>query len=252
MCPRPTASSHWPPPYAPIPWASQCSYAANSRSIEPNLDGLTLTVRGGQRSASMSATEWIDRVPGDAIGVRLEQRLRLGGECGILDPGVGEGLDHPPVEVGVGWVVDHGAGVLPLEVDRVDACERLELVEDLVRPVRPGVELEPQAGIEGEERAEPRGRGRVAEPARGHEGHGPRLPPDGLAERSSGLAEGEVERGALERPAPVVDVHVALGRAARRAAASRDGARASRSSTRPPAGARGRAPAGPPAPRRRR
>ena len=146
MCPRPTESSHWPPPYAPIPCASQYSYAAKRRSIDPNRDGLTLTVRGGQRSASMSSTEWIERVPRDAVGVRLEQRLRLGGERGILDPRVGERLEHPPVEVGIGRVVDHGAGVLALEVDRVDAAQRLELGEDLVGPVRAGVELEAQVG----------------------------------------------------------------------------------------------------------
>ena len=41
---------------------------------------------------------------------------------------------------------------------------------------------------------------------------GPELAPDGLSERLPGLAEREVERGALESPAAIVEVHVSLGR----------------------------------------
>ena len=148
MWPRPTLSSHWPPPYAPIPFRSQNSYVAKSRSIGPKREGFTLTVRGGrERLDVLDGVD--DRVPGDAVGVRLEERACLRRERGSSIQASGKRLDHAPVEVGVRRVVDDRAAVLALEVDRVDAAERLELGEDRVGPVRAGVELEAEPGGSG-------------------------------------------------------------------------------------------------------
>ena len=210
ICSRPVDSSHWPPPYAPIPFSSQYSYVAKSRSIVPKREGFTLTVRGGQRSARMSSTEWMIASQVTLSAVGLEHRLGLGRERRVLEPRVRERLDHATVEVVVGWVVDDRAAVLALEVDRVDALELLELGEDVVRPVGAGIELEAKAGVELEKGAEPRRVRWIAEPARCDEGHRSRIAADGGAERAAGLPEREVERSALERPAPVVDVRVYL------------------------------------------
>jgi len=144
--------------------------------------------------------------------VRLEERDRLGRQSRVLDPRLRELLQHPGVQRGVGRVVDHRPAVLPLEVDGVDALEPAELVVDLVRPVGPCVELEAQRGVEAEEGAEPFRRGWVAEPSGRDERDGLRLTAHRTAERDARLAQREIERGALERPAAVVDVHLALGR----------------------------------------
>ena len=50
--------------------------------------------------------------PKHGLGLRCQR--------GILDPGLGEGLDHAPIEHRVGGLVDDRAPVVGLEVDRVD------------------------------------------------------------------------------------------------------------------------------------
>ncbi len=152
------------------------------------------------------------RVPGDTVGVRLEERQRLRGERRVLDPRLGKRLQHTLVEAGVGRIVDDRARVLSFEVDRVDAAELLQLADDRVGPVGPGVELEAERGVDRKERTESLRGWWVAEPAGGDEGHGPGRASDDLAERPARLAQREVERGALERPAAVVLVVVAVRR----------------------------------------
>ena len=155
-----------------------------------------LDVDGARRPAErLDVRDGVDRgVPGDAVGMRLEEGKRLVGERGVLDPGVGEGLEHAAVQGRVGRVVDDRARVLPLEVDRVDAAELPQLVEDRVRPVRAGVELEAQRGVDRQEGAEPRRGRRVAEAPGGDERDGSRarvrrrrrasVPPDGARDRA--------------------------------------------------------------------
>jgi hypothetical protein len=64
----------------------------------------------------------VDRlVPGDPVAVRFEQRRGGGHERGILDPCVGQPLDHAPVEVGLGRHRDAEVAIGALEVDDVDA-----------------------------------------------------------------------------------------------------------------------------------
>ena len=159
----------------------------------------------------MSSTEWMtaSHVTRSATGSRSASVS--GVTRGILEPRVRERLDHAAIELRVGRVVDDRAGVLALEVDRVDAAELPELGEDLVGPVRSSVELEAQRGVEVEEGAEPIGRGRVAQAPGSDERDGLRLAPDGVAERSIRLSEREIEGGALEGPAAVVGVRVPLG-----------------------------------------
>ncbi len=160
----------------------------------------------------MSWTEWMiaSHVTRSACGSRSDPRLRR--ERGVLDPGVGEVLDHPSVELRVGRVVHDGAAVLALEVDRVDAAELLQLREDRVRPVRTGVELEAKFRVAREKGLDPCRRRRISEPAGGDEPDRSRVTSDDVAEGAARLTEREVEGGTLERPAPVVDVRVHLGR----------------------------------------
>ena len=159
----------------------------------------------------MSATEWITRIPGDAGVLRLEDGERLGRERRILEPGVGEARDDPLVESGVGHGVDARAVVLALEVDRVDGARRCELRDQLVRPVGCRVELEAEARIVAEPGVEAFGRRRLAESHRDDERQRLGLPADGGTERQARLAQREVERSALVRPAPVVEVRVLVG-----------------------------------------
>ena len=201
MCPRPIA--------APIDRRRRRrSHAPRSsrrrrraRSIDPNREGLTLTVRAA--AERLDVGDGVDGgVPGDAVGVRLEDRQRLVGERRVLDPGVGEGIEHPPVQGRVGRVVDHGARVLALEIDRVDAAELRS--SSKIASVQSGRASSLKRSV-----GWPRGTNappwrRVAEaPER-------RRSPVGACVRRrrraiARLAEGEVERGALERPAAVVD-----------------------------------------------
>ena len=86
------------------------------------------------------------RVPGDPVADRLEERPGLVVDVGVLEPGVGEGLDQLRVELGVGLDVDRGAFVEALEVERVDGAGLDQRGDQLVVPVVGRVELEAQVG----------------------------------------------------------------------------------------------------------
>ena len=77
----------------------------------------------GGHSQRLDVGDRVDRrVPGDAVGERLEQRPGLVVDVGVLELGVGEGLGDLPVELGVGLDVDRGAAVVALEVEDVDGA----------------------------------------------------------------------------------------------------------------------------------
>ena len=120
-----------------------------------------------------------------------------------------------------------------------------------VRPVRAGVELEAQRGVDREERAESRRGRRVAEAPGGDERDGSGRASDDVAERASRLTEREIERCALERPAAVVLVVVAIRAPRGTARPSRGGARSCPASTPRREAGPHRVPAGPPGGRRR-
>ena len=102
--PRPTPSSNWPPPYAPMPRSLAEVVGLEQRRTAPKRDGLRLTVRGSTGSASgCPATEWIgaSQVIRSSYGAQRLARLR-DVEVGVLEPGVGERLGDAPVELRVG------------------------------------------------------------------------------------------------------------------------------------------------------
>ena len=88
------------------------------------------------------------RVEGEAVAVRLEYRIGLGRQRGILDPRLREQLCDTCVELRVGGVVDDRPLVVPLQVDDVDAIELGEPSRELLRPFKGRVELEPEPGVE--------------------------------------------------------------------------------------------------------
>ena len=105
-----------------------------------------LTIFGGQ-GMRLDVGDRVDRrVPGDAVGDRVEDRPGLVVDVGVLEPGVGEGLDQLRVELRVGLDVDRGAFVEALEVERVDGAGLDQCRDQLVVPVVGGVELEAQVG----------------------------------------------------------------------------------------------------------
>ena len=183
-------------------------------------------------------------VPRDPLAVRVEHGLRLGGEGGILEPGVGEAVDDALVERRVGHRVDRRPAVLALEVDRVDGAGRGELLDQLVRPVGRRVELEAKARVVPEPGAQALRRRRLAEAHRDDERQRPRLRPTASPSDEARLAEREVERGALERPAAVVEVRVLVGLVVEERQRREVLARTSSSVHSPAAAARGPAPAG--------
>ena len=156
----------------------------------------------------MSATEWIgaSHVTRSACGSRIGPRLV--GQRGILEPRVGKPVDDPPVERRVRRVVDDGAGVLALEVDRVDAAQLDELARSSSSPVGRASSLNCRPGVVLEDRADALRRGRIAKSTRDDERDRARLAAHGVPERHALLPQREVERGALERPAAVVEVGV--------------------------------------------
>ena len=79
-----------------------------------------LTMRGGERQR-LDVGDGVDGgVPGDpVVGVGQRRRGPLGDDVGVLEPGVGKGLDDALVEDRVGLLVDDGPAVQRLEVDRV-------------------------------------------------------------------------------------------------------------------------------------
>ena len=143
-----------------------------------------------------------DRVPGDPVAVRLQDRIGLLGQRRVLDERLREALRHQAVEPRVGRLVDDRAAVLALQVDRLDRPELRELGYERVVPRAARVELELQAGVVLEPPADAGARRRVAEVHRHDEADRPHLALDGIGERSARLPERQVERGALEGPAP--------------------------------------------------
>jgi hypothetical protein len=85
-----------------------------------------------------------------------------------------------------------------LKSSRVDAAGRGEPPDELVRPVAVGIQLEPQVRIQLEPALD------VRDSRRDDEAHRPYLTAERITERVTRLAQSEVERGRLERPAPVV------------------------------------------------
>ena len=122
---------------------------------------------------------------------------------GILDPGLGEGLDDAAVERRVGGVVDDRALVLALEVDRVDGAERDEARDQLLVPGRRRVELEAQPRRDLQAPLHRLERRRLAQAQRGDEAQRLALAPERRVQRRPRLAQREVERGGLERPGAV-------------------------------------------------
>ena len=150
------------------------------------------------------------RVPGDPVGVRLEHRPGLVVQVGVLEIGRREGLGDGAVELGVGLHVDRGTAVVPLQIEDVDARDLRQLRDQLGVPVVLGVELEAQARVLLEPPANRLGGGagvvvpEAREAGGADEGHGLRVAAERLVERDAALAERQVERCALVRPAAVV------------------------------------------------
>src|SRR5207247_6402175 len=99
--------------------------------------------RARRPGAALDIRDGVDRrVPRDASGMRLEDRARLFGHPRVLDPGVRERVEHPPVERRVRRLVGGRALVLTLEVDRVDRAGGREVGDELGGPVARRAELE--------------------------------------------------------------------------------------------------------------
>ena len=110
---------------------------------------------------------------------------------------LGEGRDDAAVERRVRWRAEFAAED-PFEVHGLDPAGRGQRRHDLVRPVGVRVELEAKLRIQ----LEPARHARDAR--RDDEAKRLRLSSDRLPERQPGLSERQVERGRLERPAPVL------------------------------------------------
>src|SRR5262249_4407384 len=140
------------------------------------------------------------RVPRDPVAMRLERLLGLGREGGVLDPRIRERLGDAAVELGVRRVVDGCPRVAALEVEDVDDVAHRELVDEAVRPLGGGIELEPELRVE----LEPRRQRRLVH--RGDEADRLRPALERVCDVDAVCLERVVERGRLERPAPVVAV----------------------------------------------
>ena len=105
-----------------------------------------LTIFGCHGRASMSATEWIgaSQVTRSRDGSRIGLGLVV--DVGVLEPGVGEGLDQLRVELRVGVDVDRRALVLALQVERVDGAGLDELRDQLVVQSLVGSSLKRRSG----------------------------------------------------------------------------------------------------------
>jgi len=66
------------------------------------------------------------------VAVGHQQLVDLGGELGVLDPGIGKRLDDTPVQHRVGGLVNDRVHVEALEVDRVDRAGLHELRDELL------------------------------------------------------------------------------------------------------------------------
>ena len=147
------------------------------------------------------------RVPGDAVAVGPQHVVGLGHrQVRILEPGLGEGGGAALVQPRVRHDVDWRPPVEALEVEDVDAVERLQLVDEGVGPVVLGIDLEPQGGIDCAALAQGLDGRRVAEPRRGDEPHRQGVALQDRVQGLAGLAQREVEGGALEGPLAVVGV----------------------------------------------
>ena len=137
----------------------------------------------------------------------------------ILDPRVRERLGDEAVEERVAGLVDGRALVGALQVDRVDGTRLRERLDQLRVPLARRVELEAQLRVALEQARDRVERRRVLDPQGDDEVDGLRLAPHGLSQRRARLAQGEVERRALVRPAAVVEegVHPRPGREERHA-----------------------------------
>ena len=136
------------------------------------------------------------RVEAQAVGGGFEDRPRLVGEGRILDHRVREALDDVAVQPRVGRLVDDRAAVIALEVGDADPTGGRELVDQRARPRAHRVDLELQRRLNGEEAIDVLTR-------RDDEADRAILAPDCRTERCARLSEREVERRALEAPAPV-------------------------------------------------
>ena len=109
--------------------------------------------------ALLDVGDRVDRgVPGHAIAGGLEDRPRLIGHVGVLEPGVREPLHHHPVELRVRVHVHGRAAVEALQVERVHGARGAQLVHQLLGPGVRGVELEAGARVALEKREQPLGR----------------------------------------------------------------------------------------------
>ena len=149
------------------------------------------------------------RVPGHPLRNGLQNRPRLLGHVGVLEPGSGEGLDHLPVEHRIGFDVDRRAFVEALEVHRVDRAGLDQRRDQLVVPVVGRVELEPQRRVYRQPRPQRLDRGARAlfpagQPHRVDEVNRPRLAPERRRQVGAGLAQRQIQCCRLKRPAAVV------------------------------------------------
>src|SRR5205085_2807932 len=102
-----------------------------------------------------------------------------------------------------------GAVVGALQVDGVDRARGGELLDEVVAPVARRIELEARRRVARQQLPEHDDR---LEALRDDEVHRAGLSAHGIGERALGLAQREVERGALEPPPAVVVERVALER----------------------------------------
>ncbi len=162
----------------------------------------------------MSSTEWIgaSQVIRSRCGSRIGRVSSL--TSGSSSQASGNASTSFAYSSGIGADVDRRVLVVALQVERVDRAGLGELLDQGVAPGVGGVELEARAGVALEHAQHALGGLRLvaverAEPHRHDVGERPQLAPEVLPERRAGLAQREVERGGLERPAPVAARHVA-------------------------------------------
>ena len=141
----------------------------------------------------------------------LEHPLRARREGRILDPGVGQALDHATVETGLRIHRHVDVAVVTLEVDHLDAVEACELSHEIVVPGGRRIELEAEPRVDPEPPLERKQARRVPDPDGGDEVAGGRGTADRIVQREAALAQGEVERRALERP-PAVEARAVADR----------------------------------------
>ena len=130
----------------------------------------------------MSSTEWIGASQVTRSETGSSSAIVSGVNAGSSSHASGSRSITRRYSAGIGRVVDRRAGVVPLEVDGVDAAERGQLVDELVGPRRGGVELEAERRVELQPCADAVGRGRLVESRGDDERERARLVPDRLAE----------------------------------------------------------------------